>query len=535
MAKINLQNNKGFTWFNEGPLHVKGYVFDRRGTYYSGADLLTYFSDLANYTDFAERVTYANGLFSVIFNDGSSCYAACDPFRNFPLYYTRRQGNWEISDDPFSLITGASKAINSLSYLEFLAAGYVTGCDTLIEGIRQVQAGESIHFKADDLFRFFYSSYRNNMYREDEYQVLREEGLQVIHHAFARFVKGLQGRTLVLPLSGGYDSRLIAVMLKRMEYPNVVCLTYGRAGNSEAVLSKKVAEQLGFPWIFVEYTPELINSFTETEDFKAFATYSGGLTSMFYLQEFFAIRELASKQMVPADSIFAPGLLGDFLAGGLLNKTGNLNMEESIDQTGQRIYDFKYIYKKPPESRKGLVINKIERTLLSGFRRRSDFSYSLQEDWEMKERYGKFIINSANTYTFFGYEFRLPFADRELVNFFRSLPLHAKVNKYLYDDVLISEFFDPFKLNFPEELQASPEEIRRNILKRQVKKYLPEFVKRPFTPKSDKLFYREITDILRNDLLHKGIKIRVQGNSYNSLIIQWYAEHIKSITWQMNQ
>lgn len=528
MEKVKLQKHKAFDWHRSGRINARGYLFDRNGNFFQNDSLGTYFSGVENFTDFQERVQYANGLFSVLYEDDSSIYAACDPFRTFPVYYTRKQENWEISDDPFLLCASSGlHMVDQDSFTEFLATGFVTGEASLIEGVRQLQAGEIIHFKKEELHKFFYHSFRNNIYREDDYKDLKAEGIHCIEEAFKRFIESLQGRTVVVPLSGGYDSRLIAVMLKKLAYPNVICITYGRKGNEESSVSCKVAEKLGFDWKVVEYTPSLIEGFTETDDFRKFSAYSGGLSSMFYLQEYFAVKYLRDNKLIPVDSIFAPGLLGDFLAGNLLNKTGNLNMEETIEQTAQRIYHYKYIYRKPGHEKGEMLMRRIERRLVAGFRRRSDFAYSLQEDWELKERYAKFIINSASTYTFFGYDFRLPFADKELVEFFRRLPLHAKVNKYLYDDILTGTMFEPYDLNFPEELQPGTEEIRKNMVKQQVKQYLPEFIKRPFTRKSDKLFYREITEMLKSNLAANGIRIRVYGNSYNSLIIQWYAEQIK--------
>ena len=60
-----------------------------------------------------------------------------------------------------------------------------------------------------------------------------------------------------------------------------------------------------------------------------------------------------------------------------------------------------------------------------------------------------------------------------------------------------------------------------------IKKFLPESIKTIFHTKKEGLYYYEITKILRDDLNKKGIKIKIHGNSYNSLIIQWYLEKIK--------
>jgi hypothetical protein len=46
--------------------------------------------------------------------------------------------------------------------------------------------------------------------------------------------------------------------------------------------------------------------------------------------------------------------------------------------------------------------------------------------------------------------------------------------------------------------------------------------------KQDPIFYQEITTMLKRDLESRGIRAAIRGNSYNSLIVQWYIEHLKS-------
>jgi asparagine synthase (glutamine-hydrolysing) len=48
------------------------------------------------------------------------------------------------------------------------------------------------------------------------------------------------------------------------------------------------------------------------------------------------------------------------------------------------------------------------------------------------ERQAKFIINSVRAYEFFGYEWRMPFWDTELINFFLKVPMKYRINQDLY-------------------------------------------------------------------------------------------------------
>jgi len=286
---------------------------------------------------------------------------------------------------------------------------------------------------------------------------------------------------------------------------------------------------LGFKWICVEYTDELINGYMDDQYFKDYYKYASNLVSMFFLQEYFALRYLKDNQLIPDNSIFAPGHSGDFLGGSQLSKHGNLLETESLKDIAERLLFIKYAYVRPEGEKMEKMLQRIEKSLQEKFTGDSVLAYTIQEDWDYKEKLAKFNANSITTYTFFGYGFRLPYWDRELVEFFRVLPLHMKVNKYLYDDILTTEFFEPEGVNFDEELQASEKILKRQRFKNRIKYFLPQFVQRLFLTRLDNLYYNEITKVLGADMARKGKKIRVYNNSYNSLIIQWYLEELRQL------
>jgi asparagine synthetase B (glutamine-hydrolysing) len=48
------------------------------------------------------------------------------------------------------------------------------------------------------------------------------------------------------------------------------------------------------------------------------------------------------------------------------------------------------------------------------------------------ERVAKFIVNSVRVYEFFGYSWRMPLWDNELIGFFSQVPLKFRIDEYLY-------------------------------------------------------------------------------------------------------
>ena len=69
-----------------------------------------------------------------------------------------------------------------------------------------------------------------------------------------KIIDSADGRVIVVPLSGGYDSRLVASGFAYLGYKNVKCFSYGQKNNFESLISKKVAKKLGYDWKFIKLT-----------------------------------------------------------------------------------------------------------------------------------------------------------------------------------------------------------------------------------------------------------------------------------------
>jgi len=530
MAEIHLSVQSGFSWTGSDKLKVRGYIFNQAGEFLEGQAMLDYFSEIDTFTDFQERVVYANGMFSVVCISDKHVFAACDPLRTFPLFYARYSGRWLISDD-LKLISdlNGNEGFNHSALTEASLSGLVTGSDTLLSGIRKVQAGEAIFFTENGINRQFYHSYRNNVYREDEYSILKEEGKSLLEIAISRVIKSLDGMPVAIFLGNDFESRLIAAMLKLRGVQNVTCLHYGVKDKSESLVPRRIAESLGFNYYFFDFEAENPESLLTNDDFFKYAGSAGLSGSGILPEEFLCLKGAMAAGAIGQGHTILTGFPGDFLAGNSLNKSGNLNMEESSDQIAQRIYRIYYNFRKLPTAKTEAIFNKIERTLYSGFRRRSDFAYSIQEDWEFKEQIAAKSASFASCASFFNLKFRNIYADRQLVDFFRNLPLHAKVNKYLLDDLLTSGIFEAYKINFPEQKDYSDEEKPMGKINIQVKNYLPDFLKRPFSPKPEKTYTRLLISMIKADLMSRGISVRGYSGSFPSVQNFWHLDFLKNL------
>lgn len=426
---IRLQYQYGYEWFSNDGVWVKGFVYDEHDVPLRGGALAAFFKTAVTEEDFNALLKKANGLFAVIIQTAKNVFFAVDRTRTFPLFYALQQGKLVISDAAAACTTHLQPAAECMQ--EFLFTGYVTGPRTLLKDVCQVQAGAAVVYDNGHLHRSFYYCYVAGIGNPAPFGHLAEQLKEIMIRAGQRMVNCLNGRTAVVPLSGGYDSRLIAVLLRMLRYPKVICFTYGTKMSPDVRISRKVAAQLGFPWHFIPYNSRTIGDFPQEEAFLEYIRFALNDTSMPFVQDYFAVRELKNKGSVPEDAVFIPGHTSNFVAGV---DPVHLTADNVAATIVKKLYQFK-------KEDTAAYIKKI--ALVTDVTPFENF-----ENWKMKERQSKFIINSNRIYEFWGFEHLLPLWDKELALFFQNLLPEHRMDKRLFSYVAFRYFFIPLKVGF---------------------------------------------------------------------------------------
>ena len=518
---IKLINNYGFKWKNKANNWFKGYLSDKNKLK-SDNQIFTELEKIQSKKEFEKWLKQCNGCFSVVINKKDSIFAAVDNIRNFPLFYAIENKELIITDEPVSMF-GKTKEINRLASLELESAAYVTGNKTLFNGVYQLQAGEFLNFADNSLQKYFYTDFLTKNIDSSSFDNLQQQLKDNLEKAFEKLAVSLQGRQAVIPLSGGYDSRLIALMLKKMGHQNIYTFTYGRQGNFELENSRKTAQVLNLPWKFIDYNESLIGDFINDDVFKAYFNFAAKGASMFYMQDYFAVKYLHDNKLIDKDAIFIPGHSGDSIAGSHLRETipQHLAKDKIIDEIYHKTY-FQNNYKKYRKQFQGIIKNFVDQVP------EKTLAYNIYESWIYYERQAKFVVNSANVFDYFGYEYRLPYWDIKLVEFFKSVPFEYKLYKNLYDKTLEELFFKPNKLMFKTEIQATGFEIKKQKIKEKIKPFLPKKFKLHFLEKNDWMAYSKVTENLLKDLKRRNIPYNFKAENYNSIISKWYIESLNN-------
>lgn len=434
-----------------------------------------------------------NGFFALAGRRGERFFAAVDRVRSRPIFFTEHEGVLRISDDPYGLArlwgSADSKTKPEIS-TEFLMSGFVTGHDTLHPRVHQLSAGELLWaerhqdgyaFDIQPYFQYLSTTgidvandwrphFQRSSTRDPEGVGLEsatwsEQLDEVASHAVGRLVQVARGRSIVVPLSGGRDSRLLAMKLKQLAYGDVYCYSYGSFEGFEARVSRTVAERLGYPWFFARYDPNVWRRCRTDESFWSFRRRAHSLSQIECIQDWPAVRTLVDR--VPPDSLFVPGHTLDFLSGSHIPggwEQDGLGGWRSVEAAIVRRYFSLWPRQTLADvfgasSADALWADLILRVRSSVARFEAPGVAAMVqglEHFSWIERQAKFIVNSVRVYESHGFDWWLPWWDNELLRFWRSVPLSLR-----FGNRLRNHFVDTYQTVFGIEAPPRPDPPRR--------------------------------------------------------------------------
>ena len=167
--------------------------------------------------DFVRVLVRLNGHFRIIIERGDYILAAVDRVRSYPLLCRTEQpvadraGRLRIAFQPGQTGFGRKRLP------EFLLVGY-TCLNNTFSGDKAARGRTVLIWHKPTATLRIKDYYRyQHVFGEPEPSL--EQLDRMLENIILRLAESAQDRTLVIPLSGGYDSRQIAVMLKRIGYP----------------------------------------------------------------------------------------------------------------------------------------------------------------------------------------------------------------------------------------------------------------------------------------------------------------------------
>lgn len=430
MLKVIIKQDASWKRFNSGKssLWFKGYLYNS-----SVDNLLNELSNLGS-TSIYEYLLDLNGHFALVFQNHQFTLVVVDRVRSIPLFYNEH----EISSNPKFL--DHHTTVNHNAELSIKMAGYTIGEDTIYSGLQSLTAGQFLLDRKGNKTRENYYQYKP--WLPSSKTSTSDDLAKVTLNILEKLIENLNGRQIVIPLSAGNDSRLIASGLKHLGYKNVKCYSYGILGNFEAQVAKIVAEKLDYEFKFIPLNLQDERKFYRSNEFKEYLDFAETFVAVPYFQSLSTIPRLSN--WIDSDAVFVNGNTGDFISGGHISSAFFSENRPKTDKERLSIVSQANMHKnfslwgflKTEKNIKNITAQLTNEIPVKLSDHSHKYDYGLYEYSEFRNRQSKYVISGQRAYEFYGYEWRLPLWDDNYLEFWEKVPLNLKLNQKLYTNML---------------------------------------------------------------------------------------------------
>ncbi len=443
-VNINLKEEYGWKKFtsDDDILLIKGYMYN-----YNFTQIFNSLKKL-NSKNISSFIKSIDGQFSFVFQSRNFTLICVDKIRSIPISYmtkigiiyigTNTQKLKEIGDLTF-------KDINKEQLLSFKMSGYTVADKTLYPNLCSLKAGEFAFIKDSIVEKTIYHRYEPWNVVNKDYNTYLNELSHITLDILKKVIKSANGRQIIIPLSAGNDSRLVASGLKHLGYENILCYSYGTKNNFEAKIAAIISKKLDYEFINIPLTHKGEIEYYSSAEYQDFLNFADTCSSIQCIQSISTIKFLKENKLIEKDAIFINGNSGDFISGGHI--LGEIqNNHEELDEEARLEIVLNQIIKKHFSLWGNLKtdqnISRVKELLKKELKNENlsvDSDYKVHGVYEYLEfinRQSKFVITDQRVYEFYGYEWRLPLWDDEYLKFWEKVPKEYKINQKLFKEML---------------------------------------------------------------------------------------------------
>ncbi|MDK8601466.1 MULTISPECIES: hypothetical protein [Trueperella] len=360
------------------------------------------------------------GNWAAIYMTDDAAYLMTDQARSFPIHVAMGSPS-VVSSSIEALRARVSFVRNDDAAREFLHSGYVLGADTLIEGVTSLPTSTVAVLRGSSMTQHQYVNFYSEHSTDSTsfWAAVKDE----LRAAYADLIERAGGRQLLIPLSGGIDSRLQLAVLRELKAPNVLTFTYGRKGSAEAGISQRSADVAGFPWVFIEQDGPRVKQAWNDGANVAFLRAAWEGNALPHIQDWYALGRLKEHPDVEGGAIVLPGhtVVGNQHHAHLLDP----NSEATKADVARALAENHLALQRRPGS---ALSTPYTRTKVKAFldqwwgggdpQRRADIMHHFNVD----NRQAKYISNSVRAYEYFGFDWALPMYERTFHELWLSGP-----------------------------------------------------------------------------------------------------------------
>ncbi|HUH73864.1 MAG TPA: asparagine synthase-related protein [Chitinophagales bacterium] len=491
---LNLSYPGKFQWSKNENLYFIGYAFDNERKLYQNAQDF-------DAVDVQNIINELNGAFSIIQLSHQQLLITTDTIASFPLFYRIKRNEITISSTPHFDI---HDSLNEAAVKDYEKVFCTQFQDTLLTDWKSIPAGHQLKVDIANskiILKRYFNHYVTDKAPSDT--ATKSNLIEIIENWAKQIIQFADQRPIWIPLSGGYDSRLILSALVKEKAPNLHAYTYGKSLSVEVVNAHKVAKQLEVDWHFIPYNEQAFQYFF-SDIWNQYALGNHHFQSLPHEQDFFALLALKSQGVLQEDFVIVPGFCGDIPTGSYL-KNIEINTEN-------------YIQDQYQVHAKNLVDN-IE-------------PWDSFQQWLTENRLSKFIVNSVRVYEYFGGKWMLPMWHRDFLELFYELETQEKFNQKFYTTVIFESYFEPMEIDFVKSggdsvhAEITPKEILKKILPQALVQTIQKYTGK--SSQADPCNLNSLYELLYMKLESQKFRLPKKDRNFNRLHAIYMLELIKN-------
>ncbi len=425
--KIFLATKNGWNKFKflDYQIFYKGFIF--------GLDKINFKNEIIknlvknkNYNFFAKNF----GNFTIIAKSTNKCLLLSDSSRSFPIYFSKIDNLVLISDSAKKIIKNKNgKEIDDEMKLLALMSGYTISNYTIFKKVFTVCAGQYILI-GNKILKKFYVNFFPNKFVNKNYNQYKKEYISILDNIFKDLKEKIKDKKIYLALSAGDDSRLIACYLKKHNFKNVECFSYGWSHNNwEIKLAKKVSFKLGFKHRTIIVSSEKVKKFFKSNQFNDYFKFYNNFDSVPSIHELYVLKIL--KNRIKKKSVILNGLTADPINGSLIKRSfldNKNNLSIVLDEIINKHYSLW------PNLKNENNLKKIKKNVLEEYKDYSKikikYPYQVLLFHSYQNRICKYLMKNYQVYEHYNFEWYSPYMDLRFVKFWYSVPqkYHFKRN-----------------------------------------------------------------------------------------------------------
>lgn len=375
-----------------------------------------------------------DGNWSAILVEDDAVVLLSDLVRSHTLFYARAGSKWVVTDTVEKMRRHAEGWYLDTDAAEvFEKTGFTLNERTLVRGVSVVEAASQVRLplgRDEGEVSFWQLPTYEDPGIEDPH-AFSARYTAALDDAFGALLEQTGARQLVIPLSGGLDSRLVAAWLKKLGAPNVVAFTYGAEGSAEATIAQTVAHKLNMELIFVPMDVRTVRSQWFSEAADAFREATWNASALPHVQDWYALVWLKDQGVVEGDAVFLPG----HTPVGAMHNLELLDTEPSAGAIAGALAEHHTL--NPAEKQKMLETREFRRAVKRAFEQIPQGGRRVQNvvEWfNYRERQAKYINNSMAGYEFFGWDWALPLYWRDPLSVWLSGSEEHTAARHWYRD-----------------------------------------------------------------------------------------------------